>query len=135
MDLAETFHCSVYQYFGVENTSCFLGNIFVFVIKTVGYCIVQVICWLEINVSIFVDKLCVLLDLQSDLLIKQWTDISSAFFLGHRRKTIYCHYHVNFRRCVDYELVRYSRPMPGYQDTATVKIELDLNTSAARSDK
>ena len=53
-----------------------LKTVTAFVIKPFLYC-------LEQRLS-FLDKLCVLLDLQSNLLIKKLTDISLEFLLGYR---------------------------------------------------
>ena len=105
-------YCSVYQYCcGVEITSCLhsieLGDSFAFVILDIALCkcfvdwkstclplwTSCVFCWTSYNPILFK---------------KQRTDISSEFLLGHRRKDIICHRHMNLWISVDYGLLRYT---------------------------
>ena len=127
-----------------------LGDSFAFVIKAFWYiALCKLFCWLEIKVFIFMKKRCVFCRTYNPiLLIKQRTNILLDFLVRNRGKDINYHCHMNLWCSVDYELLRYTsvqnfcggllwrtelyRFVPGYQETATVKSELDLCTSAAK---
>ena len=119
------------------------------------YWLVQVVLFIGKSMCLSLWKKCVFCWIYNPiLLIKQRNDISLEFLLGHRRKNINCSPPPLTWNCVgsvDYKLLRYTsvhRPvnflrkititdwtlmfMPGYQETAIVKIELDLYTSATK---
>ena len=123
---------------GIWSGNCFiifavlnLEKIILLWLKHFDIALCKLLCWLEINVFIFMDMLCVGVNLQSDLCIKQRTDISLVFLLRHRRKDIYCHRHtklVVFCGMQSFPIYQYGLNcyiLPGYQETATVKIELN----------